>query len=287
MPEAGALVTYGNVRNSKHSVMRTPIRKRIKGAIGRVAGSTGMLTWRYRSKMLIVAFHRVSDAMPEDHLTHSSAKFEEYCKFFRTHFRVIPLAEQVAGCAAANDLRGTLSITLDDGYRDNFEVAAPILRKLNLPATFFVITGFIGTQSVAPWDRQLPQQPGWMDWDQLRSLASQGFDIGCHTDSHIDLGTADERTVRTDLEVSKRKLGEQLGRPARLFAYPFGGRKNISARSLNLVREAGFSCCVSSYGGVNLPTTSPFELNRIPIARGYETPDRLGFDMAFGRIRTV
>lgn len=267
--------------------MTTPIRKRIKAAIGRFAGWSGALSWRYRTKMISVAFHRINDAIPEDGLTHDSAKFEAYCEFFRTHFRVVPLSEQVAGCSAGKDMGGTLSITFDDGYRDNYEVAAPILRKLNLPATFFVTTGFIGTQTITPWDHDLVQQPGWMDWEQVRSLISQGFEIGCHTASHIDLGTADDGTARLELETSKRKLHEELGRPVLLFAYPFGGRKNISERSLKLVREAGFICCVSCFGGVNTSTVSPFELKRIPIARGFGDPDQFGFDLAFGRVAEV
>ena len=264
--------------------MKTPIAKRAKGAIGRVAARGGVFAWDFRSKMIIVTFHRINDDLPEDGLTSSSAKFARFCEFFRTHFRVIPLSEQVAGCTAANDMGGTLSITFDDGYRDNAEVAAPILRKLGLPATFFVSTGFIGTRTVAPWDRELPRQPGWMDWDQIRSLVSQGFEIGCHTDSHIDLGTADAQTARAELEVSKRKLNEQLGRPVRLFAYPFGGRENITERSLELVREAGFVCCASCCGGVNAPTASPFDLNRITIGQGFATPDQFGFDVLIGRV---
>ena len=268
-------------------IMNNPITKKIKrmikGTIGHVAGTTHVLEHRFRSKMIIVAFHRVSDTLPEDNLTHSASTFEEYCKFFRKHFKVVPLSMQVAGRQAAGELGGTLSITFDDGYRDNFETAAPILRKLGLPATFFVATGFIGSQAVAPWDRQLVRQPGWMDWDQVRSLASQGFEIGCHTDSHVDLGTASAETIRAELEVSKRKLEHELGKPARLFAYPFGGPNNISHRALELVREAGFVCCVSCYGGANLLTASPFELNRIPMALGFGTPDQFGFDMVFGR----
>jgi peptidoglycan/xylan/chitin deacetylase (PgdA/CDA1 family) len=263
--------------------MRTPIRRKIKGAIGRLAASSRALEHRFRSKRVIVTFHRVSDALPEDRMTHSSSKFEEYCQFFRQHFRVVPLSEQVAGGSGANHLGGTLSITLDDGYLDNFEVAAPILRKLNLPAAFFVVTGFVGTRTVAPWDRELVRQPGWMDWDQLRSLASDGFEIGSHTDSHLDLGVADAATARAELEISRRKLEEQLGSPTRLFAYPFGARNNISQVSMDLVRETGFSCCLACYGGPNDLSTSPFDLTRISIAQGFETPDQFAFDMFFGR----
>jgi len=163
-------------------------------------------------------------------------------------------------------------------------VAAPILRKLGLPATFFVITGFIGTQTVAYWDQRLPRAPGWMDWDQLRSLAAQGFEIGCHTHTHIDLGIADEQTVWEDLELSRRKLYEQLGQPTTLFAYPFGGRDNISEGSRALVRKAGFVCCAGCFGGINPGMGQAFDLNRISIGPGFLTPDQFALDLFLKRI---
>ena len=265
--------------------MKVPIAKRVKAVIGHAAVRAGALAWCIRSKMIIVTFHRVRDDIPEDGLTCTSATFERLCKFFRAHFRVIPLAEQVAGCSAGNAMGGTLSITFDDGYRDNFEVAAPILRKLDLPATFFVVTGFVGTNKVAPWDRGMPRQPGWMDWDQLRELVSQGFDIGSHTDAHVDLGTADEQTVRLELETSKRKLEEQLGKPVPLFAYPFGQRDNISERARELVRQTGFACCVAAAGGANAALApSPFDLNRIVMGAGLAIPEQFGLDLLIGRV---
>jgi hypothetical protein len=84
--------------------------------------------------------------------------------------------------------------------------------------------------------------------------------------------------------VSKRKLHEQLGTPVRLFAYPFGGRENINERALELVREAGFVCCVSCCGGVNAPIASPFNLNRITIGQGFVTPNQFGTDVLIGRV---
>jgi len=259
------------------------LKERIKTVCGQFAAVTGTYARHFSSEMMIVAFHRINDDIPEDDITCGSTKFETFCTFFRKHFRVISLSEQIAGCQAGGDLGGTLSITFDDGYLDNFEIAAPILRKLGLPATFFVITSFIGSQTVAPWDRRLPRQPGWMNWDQLRTLASQGFEIGSHTDGHINLGTADPEIVRTDLAISKRKLADALEISPQLFAYPFGGREDISARSRELVCEAGFACCAGCYGGVNAPTPDPFSLNRIPIAKWFATPDQFGFEVITGR----
>jgi peptidoglycan/xylan/chitin deacetylase (PgdA/CDA1 family) len=263
--------------------MRISVKKQLKTAIGRVAAATGFYARGFRSKTLIVAFHRINDQLAEDDLTCSSQKLANFCSFFRDHFKVVPLADQVAGCRDGRDMGGTLSITFDDGYRDNCEVAAPILRALGLPATFFITTGFIDTRTVPFWDSHLPVHPGWMSWDQVRSLSAQGFEIGGHTVSHIDMGTADAKSVRTELEVSQRRLQEQLGSPARLFAYPFGGRQNICEASLELVREAGFICCVSCYGGVNAWRADPFRLKRIAIAEWFATPNQFGLELMLGR----
>jgi peptidoglycan/xylan/chitin deacetylase (PgdA/CDA1 family) len=264
--------------------MRAAIKTRIKTTCGQVAGITGIYAREFRSKMTIVTFHRVSDQLPEDGLTCRAEKFEAFCRFFRKYFQVLPLSEQIAGSKAGADLGGTLSITFDDGYLDNFEVAAPILQRHGLPATFFVTTGFIGSRVAAPWDRELSRHPGWMTWDHVRGLRSMGFAIGNHTDAHIDLGTADPAAIRAEFEVSQRKFGDALGAPAQLFAYPFGGPEHINPRALQLVREAGFTCCVSAYGGVNGTTPDPFDLKRIPIAGGFRTPHQFGFEFLTGRL---
>jgi peptidoglycan/xylan/chitin deacetylase (PgdA/CDA1 family) len=257
-------------------------KRMIKTVMGRIAGISGAYERAFGSTMLITAFHRVSEYLPEDSLTCSAAKFERFCRFFRRYARVVPLAEQVAACREGKDMSGTVSITFDDGYLDNFEVAAPILRRLQLPATFFITTGFIGSQLTASWDEALVRRPGWMSWDNVRSLVSQGFEIGCHTDTHIDMASADIETVRRELEVSKQKIHTELDIAVQLFAYPFGNRENITDRSRQLVRDLGFVCCVSSYGGVNAVGTSPYCLKRIPIAGWFATPDQFGFEFVRG-----
>jgi peptidoglycan/xylan/chitin deacetylase (PgdA/CDA1 family) len=244
----------------------------------------GLYTRSFRSHMTIVAFHRVNDLIAADGLTCDSRKFEVFCDFFSRYFRVTSLSRQVAGCQTGEDMGGTLSITFDDGYLDNFEVAAPILRKHRLPATFFVTTAFVGTNSIAPWDRSLSEDPGWMGWGNLRELLAQGFEIGSHTDTHINLGTAGAEAVRAELLTSRQRLQQELGISARLFAYPFGGREHISEGSRAIVRESGFDCCVACHGGVNARTADPYYLNRISIADWFATPDQFGLEFILARV---
>ncbi len=122
-----------------------------------------------------------------------------------------------------------------------------------------------------------------MSWDHVRQLRDLGFEIGNHTDTHIDMGVADSETVRGELTCSKKKLLEELGTELYLFAYPFGGREHMSIRSRALIREAGFSCCLSCYGGVNAGRPDPFELNRIGIAEWFASPDQFGYELLAGK----
>ena len=259
------------------------VKKKIKTLMGRAADASGLLSRDFSTKMVIVTFHRVNDRMDLDGITCNSASFETFCRYFRNHFTVVPLSEQIAGASLGRNLGGTLSITFDDGYRDNAEVAAPILRKLGLPATFFIVTGFIGTDYTPPWDAHLAQPPGWMDWNQVRALRDQEFEVGGHTDRHIDLGTTDPDAIRVDLARCRTRLQEELGAPARLFAYPFGGRQHIRPTAVELVREAGFECCLSSCGGVNKPVADPFQLNRINVGGWFATPHQLGLEILLRR----
>lgn len=258
-------------------------KKNIKSVMGRMAGACGVLARDFSAKMVIVTFHRVSDRLALDGITCNSKTFETFCRYFCSHFTVVPLSEQIVGARSGRNMGGTLSITFDDGYRDNAEVAAPILRRLGLPATFFVVTGFIGTDYKPPWDAQVGYSPRWMDWNQLRMLREQGFEIGAHTDQHIDLGVEDPDSIRSDLIRCRAKLQKELGTTAGLFAYPFGGRSNIRPAALELVRETGFECCLSSCGGVNVPAADPFQLNRINIGGWFATPHQLGFEILLHR----
>ena len=259
-------------------------KKTLKSAAGRAAEAAGVMLRRPRNAMTIVTFHRINDELPEDGLTCCSAKFTAFCRFFLKYIRVLPLAEQIEGCRNGRDMGGTLSITFDDGYSDNFTVAAPILKTMAIPATFFVTTGFIDSAVVPAWDDTLRVPQHWMSWEQVRQLVAQGFDVGSHTEGHINLSTSDAAAIRADLETSRAKLQRELGMPPRLFAYPFGGEDDISETAREIIREIGFDCCLSCFGGINLRNTDPYHLRRISIGEWFASPHQFALEFILGRL---
>ncbi|MEF9942620.1 MAG: polysaccharide deacetylase family protein [Burkholderiaceae bacterium] len=102
------------------------------------------LTLAARGRLTILIFHRVP-ARPDPlfpELWHADL-FEDRLRWLASVFTVLPLAEAVDRLRAGRLPPRAAAITFDDGYRDNIEVAAPILQRLGLTATFFVADGYL------------------------------------------------------------------------------------------------------------------------------------------------
>jgi peptidoglycan/xylan/chitin deacetylase (PgdA/CDA1 family) len=97
-----------------------------------------------RGRLSILIFHRVlprTDALFPDVPT--AETFEQHMRWMRNWFNVLPLSVAIERLYAGTIPPRALAITFDDGYADNEELAAPILQRLGLSATFFVSTGFL------------------------------------------------------------------------------------------------------------------------------------------------
>ena len=255
--------------------------KRFLGSVaGRLIFESELKAALTKNAAVVVTFHRVDDLADSRGLTISVEMFERYCRFFKRHFRVTSLRTLVDKLARGAPLRGELAITFDDGYRDNFVNAAPVLEKLSLPATFFVVSQWMDSQVVPWWDDEQGLRVPWMTWDQVRSLHRRGFDIGGHTRTHVDLGGVAGADARDEIAGGRTDIEHELGAAVDLFAYPYGGRANLTEANRALVRSAGFSCCCSAFNGINGSGTDPFDVKRIPISPWYRSPYQFGFDVA-------
>ena len=106
-------------------------------------------------KIAIVAYHRIDyvDHYPWSIESITPENFEQEMKYLRRHFNVISLDDLCNQLSNHNELpSNTAVITIDDGYKDVFINAYPILRKYDLPATVFLSTGYIGNGKLFWWE---------------------------------------------------------------------------------------------------------------------------------------
>jgi peptidoglycan/xylan/chitin deacetylase (PgdA/CDA1 family) len=255
------------------------MRRHAKTALGRLAYATGLDALLLRRAGVVVAFHRVQDGQDPRGLSIGRDMFERHCRFFKRHFDVVPLRELVTSLERGRRVDRLLAITFDDGYHDNFVNARPVLEALSLPATFFLVSQWIGSDTWAWWDREHGVRHRWMTWDHVRVLHERGFDIGAHTRTHADLGLVDGTAAREEIFGARTEIERQLGRPVDLFAYPYGRRANMSESNRALVKAAGFRCCCSCHGGLAPPGADPFRLQRIAVSPWYDSPHQLGMEI--------
>ena len=96
------------------------------------------------ASLSVLAYHRVLPAPdPMREGVPSVEEFERRMRWVASNFEVMPLGEAVRALRANRLPKRALSITFDDGYADNHDLALPVLRQVGLPATFFIATGFL------------------------------------------------------------------------------------------------------------------------------------------------
>ncbi|HXH05236.1 MAG TPA: polysaccharide deacetylase family protein [Vicinamibacterales bacterium] len=219
-----------------------------------------------RSRLTVLVYHQVGPSA-NDGSTVAADRFRDQMEYLKAHHEIVPLAEGVRRLRLPNRRR-LVAVTFDDGYLDNATVAAPILQELGIPAAFFVATDMIGGRRPFPHDVRSGRglQPH-MSWDDLRRLQDAGHTVGSHTCSHVDLGTVSPADAERELAESSERIARELGERPRLFAYPYGRRRNMPEAVVRLAARYYDICC-SAYGGHNIPPGDPRNVRRIVISSG-------------------
>jgi peptidoglycan/xylan/chitin deacetylase (PgdA/CDA1 family) len=215
-----------------------------------------------RQPLLVVCYHSVSGAW-EHALSVTPAAFREQVASL-ARSGVAPVS---AEALAAGERRG-LHVTFDDAYRDVVGVL-PLLEELGLPTTIFVSSSFadggrpLAVPELAADAEARPDLLATMTWDQLREAAERGVEIGGHAVSHPHLTRLSDEELDRELVDSKQRIEDELGRPARLLAYPYGEH---DGRVQDAVRRAGYAAAFAQWPGSSL--RNPFALPRASFYRG-------------------
>jgi peptidoglycan/xylan/chitin deacetylase (PgdA/CDA1 family) len=110
---------------------------------------------------------------------------------------------------AANNNNKEVILNFDDAYKSQYTNAKPILDKYGYKATFYIVCNYVGTN-------------GYLSWEDIAALYSDGNDIGSHTMNHEDLSKTSKKETQFEIGDSKQCLLDHgINNPS--FAYPFNG----------------------------------------------------------------
>lgn len=164
-------------------------------------------------------------------------RFRATLRLLRNRYEFVTVGEAAALLREPHTPRGRyLALSFDDGYRDNFELIAPVLAEFGAPACFFVCTNFIDSMpDYQTWFfqnrvRSVRKPP--MTWAMVRELAEAGFAVGAHTTDHLDLAKLPLAEAMRQVLDSKAAVETRLARSCEFFAWPYG---RLTAFSTDLV----------------------------------------------------
>jgi len=211
----------------------------------------------------ILMYHYVSippngsDAIRRD-LSVTPDQFEAQLAYLRQNeYQTITMEDLTYALSGHSTLPDKpIIITFDDGYRDNYENAFPLLRKYGYVGVFFIFTQVIDTYNVS-----------YLTWEMVMEMHQAGMEFGSHSYRHSDLAGRDVDFLIYEILGSKEAIEERTGEPVRFFSYPSGRYDELTIRVLD---SAHFWGAVTTQWGIEQSFPDRFEMLRIRV-RGNDT----------------
>jgi peptidoglycan/xylan/chitin deacetylase (PgdA/CDA1 family) len=157
-------------------------------------------------------------------------------------------------------LRRQVVVTFDDGFRDFYTTAYPILEKFGLKATVFLSSGLIGKTFLTGRE--------CLNEEEILELVARGIEFGSHTVNHPQLKSLSRDEIIYELADSKKMIEGITGSQVSLFSYPYRFPEEDGAfiRNLgSLLIEAGYSAGVTTSIGLSSVSNKALFLRRLPI----------------------
>jgi peptidoglycan/xylan/chitin deacetylase (PgdA/CDA1 family) len=209
---------------------------------------------------LVLAYHGVADVPRRrdtfKHFVSPRALSRHISMLLAWGYALVTLGE-LALSAATGQASGLAALTFDDGFADNFSTLLPLLREKGVPATVFVVSGWLGGPHPHAPDHRI------LTAGEVAALHDAGVEIGAHTVTHPRLGRLPQAEVLAEMATSKADLEKIVQAPVTSFSYPFG---DATPETAVACAEAGFTnaCLTSGVGDWQ----RPFELPREGMING-------------------
>ncbi|UTW55085.1 polysaccharide deacetylase family protein [Kordiimonas sp. SCSIO 12610] len=151
-------------------------------------------------------------------------------------------------------------VTVDDAFKSVLTEAWPRLKQAGIPLTLFVSTDLVDKQT-----------PGYLNWDEIRQLRSDGVEIGHHGAAHSHLLYEEGSGAQDDIERASKRFEDELGFIPGIFAYPYG---EYDQGLINLIERLGFKAAFAQYSGAAPIGGNHYAIPRYPVNERYGNLDR-------------
>ena len=203
--------------------------------------------------IVILLYHNIGNG----NVIASKKQFEEQMIFLKDNYRILKLDELISVLKNNEATNGNYAaVTFDDGYRDNFEIAYPVLMRLNIPATLYLSPGFLDSSDAK-----------YLTWDMVKEMVKSGLiSVGNHAYSHPVLSELKKEAQEHEIKSGKQRLEDMLNIEITSFAYPYGQITHYSKDTIDILKKNGYDFAVTAFSkkNNNLPG-SIYEIPRIPI----------------------
>lgn len=209
-------------------------------------------------------YHRIRPRAREP-FSVSPPAFERQIAWLAQERRVVSLAAVVAAVTGGPALpEGAVLVTIDDGYRDVFTTALPILQRYGVPAVLFVTVGAVTDRPA----RAAVGEDDHVSWDECRALEAGGVTVASHGWTHRSLARVDPAEADDEIARSRAVLQRELGTAVDAFAYPFGTRADYSDTTAAALARAGYRVAFTAQHGAVRSGVAPLEVPRIKVEGG-------------------
>jgi peptidoglycan/xylan/chitin deacetylase (PgdA/CDA1 family) len=222
------------------------------------------------AQVIIFCYHRLVDKIRYPGTEITPAAFEEQMKKLKdSGITVISMQDLLAWKRGEKNIPPRSAVvTFDDGWKSQYEVAWPIMKKYGYPFTMFIYTEGVRGGSLGGGEA--------ITWEQLADMRDNGVDIEAHSATHQDLreghtimianpggkktrtkltGDQYEKWMQNEVVGSKQLLEQRLGIKVNCFAVPFG---NYNEHVKEIARNSGYEAMFTVYGQP-ITFTSPMD----------------------------
>ena len=156
--------------------------------------------------------------------------------------------------------RKYIILTFDDGYKDNYDLAFPILKEFNFKATIFLM----GSSTYNEWDVKAGGEKEFplMSVEMIKEMQDYGIEFGAHTFNHPKLNTLSNEEIEYQIVDAKKPLEEKIGKEIITFAYPYG---ILNDYAKEMAKKAGYTFALATDSGSVCLSDDLYQIRRIAI----------------------